>query len=266
MLTNHTLPARALDASARFWFSVATIGLLTFAAYILLFYGSASLRGDPAAWNKVLAKGYVPGEAFGNAVLASHLLLAVIVTLGGVLQLLPAIRNRVPALHRWNGRLYLLAAVGAGLGGIWLIWMRGAVGDTTQHVAITVNGAAIVLCATMTWRHALARRFEAHRRWALRLFLVANGVWFFRVVLMLWLLIWQKPVGFDPQTFTGPFLTTLSFTQLLGPLLVLQIYLYAKQRGGPALRWAVAGGLSALALATGLGIFGASMGMWGPRM
>lgn len=265
-MNTHTLPARVLDASARFWFSVAAIGLGIFATYILLFYGTASLRGDPAAWNKVLSKGYIAGDALGNAVLASHLLLAVIVTLGGVVQLIPAIRRRVPALHRWNGRLFLLAAVAAGLGGTWMMWTRGAAGDTTQHVATTVNAAAIALCAVMTWRHALARRLDAHRRWALRLFLVANGVWFFRVILMLWLLVWRKPVGFDPQSFTGPFLTTLAYTQLLGPLLVLQLYLVAKERGGPALRWAVAGGVGVLALATGLGIFGATMGMWLPRM
>ena len=36
-----------------------------------------------------------------------------------------------------------------------------------------------------------------------------NGVWFFWLGLLLWLMIHQQPVGFDPKTFTGPFLTFL---------------------------------------------------------
>ena len=35
------------------------------------------------------------------------------------------IRSRWPAVHRWNGRLYLLSALGLALGGLWLTWVRG---------------------------------------------------------------------------------------------------------------------------------------------
>jgi hypothetical protein len=268
--TTHAMPrlwpSRALDASARFWLGVAAIGLGVFAAYVATFYGGAALHGNPAAWNKVLGKGYVAGEPWGNLVLASHLLLAVVVTLGGLVQLVPQVRQRWPQWHRWNGRVYLLAAVLAAAGGSTLLWIRQAPGDTAQHFGILLNAVAILLCATMTWRRALARQFDAHRRWALRLFLLANGVWFFRVGLMLWLLIWRRPVGFDPDGFAGPFLTTLAFAQWLLPVAVLQVYFIAKERGGATLKLAVAGGISLLAVATGLGIFGATMGMWLPRM
>ena len=97
--------------------------------------------------------------------------------------------------------------------------------------------------------------------WALRLFIAVNGVWFFRVGLMLWLIVWQAPVGLDPQTFTGPFLYVLSFAQFLLPLAVLEIYLRARHRGA-----LLALGLVLLSLATAGGIFGATMMMWLPRM
>ncbi len=38
----------------------------------------------------------------------------------------------------------------------------------------------------MALRYALARNIDAHKRWAVRTFIVVSGVWFFRVGLMLW--------------------------------------------------------------------------------
>jgi hypothetical protein len=42
-------------------------------------------------------------------------------------------------------------------------------------------------------------------------------VWFFRLGLTLWLLVHQAPVGFDPKTFSGPFLIVLTLAQSLVP-------------------------------------------------
>lgn len=261
------LADRALQASARFWFLVASAGLTMFAIYVMAFYGGAAWRGDLQGWNKVLPSGYVAGKPLGNGVLASHLLLAVFVTLGGAIQLLPQIRARAPHLHRWIGRSYLVAVALTSLGGTYLIWTRGTVGDLSQHVAITVNAAVILVCGAMAWRHARARRLDLHRRWALRLFLAANGVWFFRVGLMLWLLVFQRPVGFDPKTFSGPFLSILAFAQFLLPLALLEIYLRARESSTSAsVRLTTAIGLGLLTVAMGLGIFGAVMGMWLPRI
>ncbi|MEO3714132.1 DUF2306 domain-containing protein [Roseateles flavus] len=259
--------AGALRLAARGWFAVAAIGLSLFAVYVTLFYGGAVLRGDPAGWNKVLPKGYVAGEPLGNAVLAVHLALAVFVTLGGALQLVPQIRSAVPRVHRWIGRIYLIGVAVTSLGGTWLVWARGTVGDLTQHVAITINAVFIIVCGLLAWRHAIGRRFDVHRRWALRLFLVANGVWFFRIGLMLWLLVWQRPVGFDPKTFAGPYLSFLSFAQYLLPLAMLELYFFAQRpTRGAALRFGVAALLALLTLATAAGVFGAFLGMWLPRI
>jgi hypothetical protein len=37
--------------------------------------------------------------------------------------------------------------------------------------------------------------------------MVLSGVWFFRLGMFLWLAINRGPAGFEPDTFTGPFLT-----------------------------------------------------------
>lgn len=263
----NTIARTALNSAARLWFVVAVLGQWMMAFYVAAFYGGSALRGDIEAWSKVLPRGYVAGDTTGNAVVAMHLFLAVIVFVGGPLQIIPQVRARLPRFHRWNGRLYLLAAVATSLGGLYMLWIRGgAVGDVSQHIGISLNAVAIVLCAVMAWRYAVARDLVAHRRWALRLFLVVPGVWFFRIGLMLWLVLNQGPVGFDPKSFEGPFLTFLSFAQYLLPLAVLELYLRTKARAGARGQLAMAGSLFVLTLAMGVGIVAATMGMWLPRL
>jgi hypothetical protein len=257
----------ALEAAARLWFVVALVGQWLFAAYTAAFYGGSAARGDVLAWNKHLPHGYTAGDQLGNLALITHLVLAAVVSVGGPLQLVPRLRSRFPAFHRWSGRLYMLAAFILGAGGLYLTWSgRRVVGDATQHVGVSLNAVLILVCAAQAWRHALARRFDPHRRWALRLFLAMSGVWFFRVGLMSWLIVWGGPVGFDPRAFQGPFLSALSFGQTLVPLALLEAYLRARDRGTPRARYALAGLLLACSLATAVGVFGTVVGMWLPRL
>ena len=256
----------ALQQAARGWFAVTVAGQCMFAAYIAVLYGGAALRGDFAAWNRVMTHGHVAGAATGNLATALHLLGAALIMLSGALQLLPALRARAPALHRWNGRLYLIAAVAASLTGIYMVWWRGAVGDTVQHLATTLNGVLVVLCAGMALQRIRARKVEAHRRWALRLFLAVSGVWFFRIGLMFWLVLNRGPAGFDPRTFEGPFLTFLAFAQVGVPLALLELYFVCRARGGAAAQLGMAYVLAGAALATAVGVAAATAGMWLPNM
>lgn len=257
---------RGLRAAAAFWFLVAVIGQLFFATYVALFYGRATLGGDLTAWNKVMPHGFIAGDAIGNLAVGLHLFWAVVITLAGAIQLIPQIRARRPVLHRWTGRLYLISAAIASLSGLFMVWTRGTVGGMTQHISISLNALLILVCAALALYYARARQFGAHRRWALRLFLAASGVWFFRVGLMLWLLIHRAPVGFDPKTFQGPFLTFLAFGQYLIPLAVLQLYFRAQESRAPWGQSLMAASLVVMTVAMGAGIFAAAMGMWLPRL
>lgn len=254
-MTTSVRPSRPVAAAAGLWFLVAATGLAIFATYIGVSYGRAALGGAPGESR------WVAGDWLGNAMLSTHLLFALLLTAIGVLQLIPPLRRNAPAVHRTLGRIFMLGALLGSLSGLYLIWVRGTVGDTLMHAATSLNGLLIIAFAALAWREARARRFDAHRRWALRLFIAANGVWFFRVGLMLWLIVWQKPVGFDPQTFTGPFVLTLNFAQFLLPLAVLELYLRVRGRG-----LALAVTLVLLSLATAGGIVGAAMGLWLPRL
>lgn len=256
-----------LAFAARAWFLVTVVGQFLFASYIALLYGGGALRGDPMVLKAVMPKGYVPGDRVGNVTIVIHLALALLIMCAGSLQLVPQIRRRLPIVHRVVGRSYITAALLISVGGLYLVWVRGTVGDLAQHLGSTLNAGLIVTFGALAWRAARARDFARHRRWALRLFLVASGVWFFRVGLMAVLLVFRRPVGFDMHTFTGPFLTALTFGESLVPLLVLQLYLWAQDsRTSSTGRWFVAITLVLLTCGIALGIVGASMGMWLPRM
>ena len=256
---------KALRAAAAFWFITAVVGQWLFVAYVASFYGGAALGGRFERWNEVLVGGYVRGGTVGNVVLAAHLLLAVVITVGGPLQLIPWIRARVLPFHRWNGRLYILIAFTISLAGLYMVWTRGTAGGPSLRIGISLNGVLILICAALTWRHAMARRIDIHRHWALRTFLLVSGVWFFRVGLMFWILANRGPVGIGDD-FNGPFVRFWSFGCYLLPLAVLELYLRARDRAGPSGKLAMAGALLLLTLATAIGILGAAMGMWLPRM
>jgi hypothetical protein len=257
---------RALEKSARLWFLTAVAGQWMFAAYVVAYYGGAALRGDLAHWNLVLPHGYVEGETFGNAAVAAHLALAFLVLVGGPLQFVGAVRERLPRLHRWIGRVYLVTAITTALIGLWMLMTRGTIGDLPQHVAVCFNALLIVMSGGFAWLAAVSRDFVAHRRWVLRLFLAVGGVWFFRVGFMAWVGYHGAPVGFDPGSFTGPFLTFLSFAQTLLPLAVLESYFRAQDSHRPAAKVAVAALIAGLTFVMGFGIFVAANVIWLPRI
>lgn len=252
----HPAGLALLRAVATAWLTLALLGQLLFAGYLLGLYGHAAAAGCFADWNTVMLNGYAAGETFFNAVSALHLAVTVITIAGGMLRLIPAVRSAVPAFHRWSGRLYLIAAATISICGLAMVWSLGTVGGFWQHVGISLNGVLILAFAAIASQHASARRIDIHRRRRLRSFLAVSGVWFFRVALMAWVAINQGPAGVDPNTLRGPFLIFLSFAQTLLPLAVRELHLRAVDRGLLRMRIAVAALLGVLFLLLALGIFG----------
>jgi uncharacterized membrane protein len=256
----------ALKAAATSWFVVAASGQIIFAVYVVVRFGPMLIQGRFEDLNEIMPHAYVAGDTFGNLMMPLHLALAGVVMVGGILQLIPGLRRRWPAFHRWNGRVYLVSAVIVALGGLFINVARGIIGGESQAVAVRLNAFLVIAFAAMAFDRARARRIDLHRRWALRLFLVASGVWFGRIGFSFWLMVNQGPVGFDPETFEGPVLTIINFAQYLLPLLVLELYFRAQDRGGPRSRIALAASLAGLTLVTAAGIAGASHRLWLPHL
>lgn len=253
----------ALNFAARFWFVVAIAGQTIFLVYVAAFYGGAALAGNMQAWNGV---GYRPGATMGNAAVAAHLSLAVLIMVGGPLQLIPRLRRYAPRFHRWNGRVYMLAVFLTSFAGLFMVWSKHKPAQLVPHLGVSVDAVLIMTFAALALARAIKRDMSAHRRWVLRLFMAVNAGWFFRVILMFWVLVNRGPAGFDPETFTGPFINFLSFADYLLPLAVLELYLRTNERAGTSGRLALAAGLLLLTVAMGVGIFAASMVLWLPRI
>lgn len=258
------LPGKTLRLTVKVWFIAAAIGHWVFLGYILaLFYPPLAMQGLQGMEGLHLPSGFRKGDTLGNLAAASHVLLAAIVIGGGPLQLIPAIRGRFPVFHRYLGRVYLTTAVVTALGGLWITWTRGNVGDFVMHLGISGDGLLIIVFAGFTLRHAIARNIATHRRYALRLFMVASAVWFFRVGLMAWIML-TGGIGIDFDTFTGPTLFVLGFAQYLLPLGMLEWYFRCQGKVNPSERLAFSATLAGLTLAMCLGVVAATMGMWLP--
>jgi hypothetical protein len=255
-----------LDLSATSWFVVTFIGQIIFAYYIIFLYGKSGVQGNLENWNAASPHGYQVGDFLGNLIFGVHVALAAIITLGGPLQIIPQIRKKAPSFHRINGRIYISAAFLISIAGLYLTWVRGSVGGMVGAVFISINGLIILTCAIAAIRYAIAKKIDKHYQWALRLFLAMSGVYFFRVGIMLWLTIHQAPVGFDPDTFQGPFLTFLYVLVYIMPLVFLEFYFQAKFKDFKYLKTGMAIFIFLITVGMMVGIFGATLGMWLPRL
>jgi hypothetical protein len=256
---------RALDRAWIFLFATIVLGQSLFLIFILAFYYPSTLSGEFAAWNsKTLITGYRAGDLVGNLAFGAHVLLAALVTGSGLIQLIPAIRSRWPAVHRWNGRAYLVTALLLASGGLWLVWGRGTYLNLPGALGITLDALLIFGCAAMTWRYARGKRFNLHRRWALRTFVVASAVWFMRVGYMAWGIATGGPgIG---ERMDGPFDMFIAFGNSLVPLAILELYFWVQDRGSPQGRYAMAGLLVFCGLVVAGGSAGAWFMMWSPYL
>lgn len=263
----HFVSARqALHWSGRAWFTIAAIGQLGFVGFITAFYYTRTFSGDFAAWNdKALIDGFKEGDDTGNMMFAIHVVLAAMMTITGLLQLIPHIRSRAPMVHRMSGRIFVLLACLLALGGLWLAWVRGTQLSSFNALAISLNGVLILAFAAPTVAYAVRRNIALHQRWAMRFFLVASGVWFVRVGIMGWQTIAQGPVGMN-GTMTGPADLAITFGSYLVPLAIYEAYHRARSSSSDAFKASAATLVFAATLVTAIGVHGTIFDMWLPRL
>jgi len=207
------------------WLSGGLFGL-----YILAFYVASLWRGGMAEWNRILPNLYRPEDPAANAGIGLHFVAGGVILLLGSVQFIGRLRVRYPLVHRWIGRLYVLAAIMAGLGGLGFIILRGTIGGVVMDAGFGLYGLLMIAGAIQVWRQALARRFAAHREWALRLYALAIGSWLYRIDYGFWVLLTG---GLGHVTgFQGPFDKFMSFFFYVPNLIVVEVWLRRKSEGG----------------------------------
>lgn len=255
-----TLRWTSIALVATVWISATLFGL-----YILAFYAGALADGQMAQWNEVLPRLYERDTPVATAGIGVHFAAGGIILVLGCIQLLSAVRERFPAMHRWLGRVYVVASLAAGVGGLAFILTKGTVGGPVMDVGFGLYGVLTILAAVQTIRHARAGRMDVHRAWALRLFALAIGSWLYRMDYGFWLLL-TDGLG-HTRDFRGPFDVVMAFWFYVPNLLVVEAFLRARRRSaGPLVQYAASG---ILAVATGfllLGTYFFTKFYWGPAI
>jgi len=263
-LSSSSIPLRFLEVSTNILFIVIFLGQFVFALYILGLYGISGLAGDFERWNTAAPHGYIKEDTLGNIFFGMHVALAAVITIGGPFQLIKRLRDKFRKIHRINGRIYIASAFLISIVGLYMVWVKGSVGGLVGSIFISINGAIIFVCAFYALKKAVNKQFVEHQKWAIRLFLAMSGVWFFRVLLMLWLTIHRGPVGFDPVTFQGPALIMLYSMSYIFPILFAEYYFRTiKKSNTKKIKLAIFILITTVGLF--IGTFSATMGLWLPN-
>jgi hypothetical protein len=249
-----------LRSAAGCWLLVTLIGQWLFMYYVVALYGASTVSGHFEDWTRktTLFRGYIAGDTAGNLAFASHVLFAAVVAFGGTVQLIPHIRERAIAVHRWNGRAFLVAAVVVGVGGLYMVWVRDASVDAIHDTAVSLDALLILVFVALAWRAARDHDIESHRRWALRTFMAANAAGYFVRVFYAGWSVFTAGAG-TSKNMDGPMNYFIAFATYLLPLAILELYLRARASGSTLARVATAIVIVALTAYATVGTLAAAM-------
>jgi len=252
-----SLADKLLKYSSIFWFIAILTGQWLFFYYIMAFYGFSVINDNMEIWNRWEALGsspYEEGDTTGNITFAAHVIGAGFVAFGGALQLIPRVRALFPTFHKINGYIYLVTVLCLAISGFYLSWVRGASPDTISAIGTSINGFFILIFAYFTVKNARNRNIATHRKWAIRLFIVANAQWFLRVGVFSYM-ITGTILGGKPA-FGDPFFPFWTFACFLLPLAAAQLYFYASAKRNANLKLIAASVLVVLTILMLIGVFG----------
>lgn len=246
---------------------VATVwtSALLFGLFILSFYFVALLQGNTEQWNEILPGLYDTRTGSATIGIGIHFAAGGIILVLGCIQLIRQVRENFPALHRWLGRIYVLASVLTALGGLAFILIKGTIGGRVMDIGFAGYGLLMLLTAIETIRHARAGRMERHRAWAIRLFALAIGSWLYRMDYGFWLLftdgIWHT------DTFSGGFDYFMDFFFYLPNLLVAELFIRRQSLPDrPALKWLATSGMLIATAFLMLATYFFTLHYWGPAI
>lgn len=179
----------AASWSAGLLVAMSWLSGVVFAAYIVAFFGGTVIGGNAYRWNEALPGLYDPSSRLSTGAIGAHFAAGSILVVLGPVQLIGRLRRSIPWLHRWLGRIYVVSAAAAGVGGLAFIVWHGTIGGTLMDVGFGLYGVLTVMSATMSYLHARSRRYHSHRAWAIRLFALTIGSWLYRIEYGAWFLL-----------------------------------------------------------------------------
>jgi len=261
---DRALSAAALRWSGRLLVATTWVSGAIFAVYILAFFGGSAIRGMAERWNESLPGLHDAAAPLATAAIGAHFLAGGVLLLLGPIQLFGAVRRRVPVLHRWLGRVYVVSAGLAGVGGLAFIAGSGTVGGTLMDVGFGLYGVLMILCAVLAYTNARSGRYDRHRAWAIRLFALTVGSWLYRMEYAAWS-VTTGGIGMGAG-FSGWFDAVMMFFFYVPNLIVAEMFIRARRTETGAV---VGSGAAMVLFAASafiiLATFLFTRGAWGPR-
>lgn len=225
-------PSRAGRADSRIAWTFVLLTALAVVAYSAVPYFTASLR-DLAGDDVGLAPTYAEASPFIQAALYVHIVGGAVALVGGALQFWRGLRERMPRVHRWIGRVYLVGVAVGGTAGLVI-----APSSPAGYVGLFGFGALAVLWLITGWRAYRAIRHRdvpSHQAWMIRNYALTYAGVTLRIWLPLLLLAplllgqpWEFDAAFANAYAAVPFLCWL-------PNLVVAEWLI-RRRGLPSYR------------------------------
>jgi hypothetical protein len=276
-MSDVTKVRKTLTLSTQFWLISLIAAQIVFVLYLILGYGLSTVENQLEAWNKFNDTAFKDGDTLGNLAYGMHVLLAIVMIVGGTLQLLPQIRQRFIVFHKFNGRVFVVLACTISLAGMYLITSRGTVGDLFMHSMTFFSGLVVLLASFLAVKAARSRNIKLHSEWAIRLFLAANGVLFFRLFIFAWFMVFGA-LGVNTDDFTGPTVYAVSVSAYLLPLVIFEWYRRLHRQLSDASKltsvqsnimlktYAISICLILIGMIFLIGLFGITLGSWYPSL
>ncbi|KAF2412482.1 hypothetical protein B1729_14935 [Microbacterium sp. B35-04] len=223
--------ARPGGIRSRIGWTFVLLTALAIVAYSALPYFTASLA-DLAGQEVGLAPTYATVHPFVQGALYVHIVGGAVALVTGPLQFWRGLRTRAPRVHRWTGRVYLVAVAIGAAGGLVI-----APSSPAGYVGFFGFGTLAVLWLVTGWRAYRAIRrgdVPSHRAWMIRNYaLTYSGV-----MLRIWLpFLLFAPVALGQPLHDGSFANAYAAVPFLCwlPNLVFAEWLI-RRRGLPSYR------------------------------
>jgi Predicted membrane protein (DUF2306) len=215
---------RLLRWSGRLFYFTTLAGSAIFAIYVLL-RGTGTTFENFVQW-KDLISGFpmrTAADWIANVGIGMHFLMGTVLVLAWPILFSSRIRARHRRVHRWTGRVYVTAGLLAGVGGMSYILTHGAF-SRSASIAFGIWGGVVMVSAVMSYVHARAKRFDLHRAWAIRLFALVLGSWFFDIEFQAWKDL-TGGVGIGEGDMAGPFDYAILYLFFVPNLLVAEFFI-----------------------------------------
>lgn len=105
----------------------------------------------------------------------AHVIPAMLFMILGPLQFVKRLRAKYPVIHRWSGRVFLVASAIVGITGLRMA-LGKTVGGLDEKAAILLFGTFFLLALANALRRAMRGEFALHREWMIRGYAIGLAV------------------------------------------------------------------------------------------